>query len=94
MCLSSVMLGISSMTHGQRLAIGVLVLLLVDIIWVASSELTEVSVRTLGLTSSHGFCALFTNELISSDKEMMCIKCIYNSTQIHSGSATCVKILF
>ncbi|KAL8564097.1 hypothetical protein ACOMHN_034574 [Nucella lapillus] len=35
------MLGISSMSHGQRLAIGVLVLLFVDIIWVASSELTE-----------------------------------------------------
>ncbi|KAK7502422.1 hypothetical protein BaRGS_00006375 [Batillaria attramentaria] len=35
------MFGTSDLSHTQRLALGVVVLLIVDIIWVASSELTE-----------------------------------------------------
>jgi len=33
----------SLLSRGQRLGLGILVLLLVDLIWVASSELTEVN---------------------------------------------------
>lgn len=32
------------LTHGRRLALGITVLALVDILWVTSSELTEVAV--------------------------------------------------
>ncbi|KAK7113401.1 solute carrier family 35 member F5-like [Littorina saxatilis] len=35
------MLGVNALNQAQRLALGVVVLLIVDIIWVASSELTE-----------------------------------------------------
>lgn len=48
------MIGVSGLTHAQRLALGVLVLLIVDIIWVASSELTEVS---WGCEDELCFCA-------------------------------------
>ena len=37
------MFGVSSLSRAQRLALGMFILLLVDVIWVVSSELTQVS---------------------------------------------------
>lgn len=39
----------SSVTQQRRMALGVVILLLVDVIWVASSELTSVSAQALSL---------------------------------------------
>ena len=37
------MFGLNPMSKSKRLIVGILVLLIVDVIWVASSEITEVS---------------------------------------------------
>ena len=44
------MFGLTGLTKAQRLVLGVIVLLVVDLIWVASSELTEVCVTLSLLT--------------------------------------------
>lgn len=36
------MFGLTGLTKSQRLVLGVIVLIIVDLIWVASSELTKV----------------------------------------------------
>lgn len=49
----------SGFTQRRRLALGIVILLLVDVIWVASSELTSVCNSHLGMmfciTSSHAY---------------------------------------
>ena len=44
------MFGLINLTRAQRLVLGIFVLLLVDIIWVASSELTEVGNKFISLS--------------------------------------------